>query len=89
MLNGTDSEKTVVPNRSLNGFFVIDDIKAQLEVACPGVVSCSDILVTTVRDAILLVSPNFLFETPTPCPWTLCSPDCCYQSCKPKLKLVD
>ncbi|XAR67262.1 Peroxidase [Bertholletia excelsa] len=48
------SEKDATPNRSLNGFDFIDTIKAELEDACPGVVSCADTLVLATRDAIVL-----------------------------------
>ncbi|KAH9306111.1 hypothetical protein KI387_010515, partial [Taxus chinensis] len=38
-------EKTTTPNvNSVRGFEVIDNIKAQVETACKGVVSCDDIL---------------------------------------------
>ncbi|XP_047308935.1 peroxidase 15-like [Impatiens glandulifera] len=42
--NGIQSEKDAVPNQSITGFNVIDDIKTALENVCPNVVSCADIL---------------------------------------------
>jgi hypothetical protein len=51
-----DSEKESPPNGSLKGFDVIETIKSKLEKACPGVVSCADILVLAARDSVALVT---------------------------------
>lgn len=46
------AEKDAIPNLSLAGFDVIDDIKEAVEAKCPGIVSCADILTLATRDAI-------------------------------------
>lgn len=55
LLDGASSEKSSGANLNLKGYDVIDDAKTQLEAACPGVVSCADILALATRDAVVLV----------------------------------
>eukprot|EP00246_Nothoceros_aenigmaticus_P011881 TRINITY_DN340_c0_g1_i1.p1 TRINITY_DN340_c0_g1~~TRINITY_DN340_c0_g1_i1.p1 ORF type:complete len:399 (-),score=0.19 TRINITY_DN340_c0_g1_i1:265-1299(-) len=52
----TQSEKNSPPNaNSLRGFTQVDTIKAKVEAACPGVVSCADILTLAARDCVRLL----------------------------------
>ncbi|XP_039058327.1 peroxidase 3-like [Hibiscus syriacus] len=51
-VNNSKAEKEAIPNLSLSGFDVIDEIKTRIERACPKVVSCSDVLALAARDAV-------------------------------------
>ncbi|RZC75619.1 hypothetical protein C5167_051103 [Papaver somniferum] len=62
--NGVEAEKDVIPNQSLKGFDVVDKIKSSVESVCPGVVSCSDILVLAARDSVVLSGGPF-YPVPT------------------------
>ncbi|PIA42624.1 hypothetical protein AQUCO_02000219v1 [Aquilegia coerulea] len=53
-IDGNQSEKDTVPNQTLKGFHVIENIKAEIEAVCPATVSCADILVLAARDGLVL-----------------------------------
>ncbi|KAG6493469.1 peroxidase 1-like [Zingiber officinale] len=57
--NGNVAEKDARPNLSLRGYGVIDRVKAKLEEACPGIVSCADVLALVARDAVVLSKGPF------------------------------
>ncbi|KAJ9538168.1 hypothetical protein OSB04_030901 [Centaurea solstitialis] len=64
LLSGPSTERTAPPNLSLVGFEVIDAAKTQIEAACPGVVSCADILALAARDAVVLTNGT-TWQVPT------------------------
>ncbi|XP_055815298.1 peroxidase 60-like [Solanum dulcamara] len=54
LLDGVNSEKTALPNKSVRGYELIDSIKHALEAECKGLVSCADIISMATRDAVVL-----------------------------------
>ncbi|KAJ0083521.1 hypothetical protein Patl1_29920 [Pistacia atlantica] len=58
LLDGTstiDSEKGAFGNNNTaRGFEVVDQMKAALEMACPGIVSCADILAIAAEESVFL-----------------------------------
>lgn len=50
--DGKSAEKDAIPNRSVTGYEIIDEIKARLENECPDIVSCADIVAIAARDAV-------------------------------------
>ncbi|KAJ0052148.1 hypothetical protein Pint_01083 [Pistacia integerrima] len=46
------NKKDTFPNAILSGFDVIEDIKAEPEKECPGIVSCADIVALAARDSV-------------------------------------
>ncbi|XP_058205450.1 peroxidase 44-like [Rhododendron vialii] len=60
----TPSEKDAVPNQTVRGFNIIDQIKKKLEAACPGIVSCADIITLATRESVALAGgPNYTVPT--------------------------
>ncbi|AES63438.1 putative peroxidase [Medicago truncatula] len=64
LVAGSGTEKTAFPNLGLRGFEVIEDAKTKLEAACPGVVSCADIVALAARDSVVL-SGGLSWQVPT------------------------
>ncbi|CAA7388658.1 unnamed protein product [Spirodela intermedia] len=55
LLNTTTNstaEKDAGPNRTLQGFDVVEQAKAAVEAVCPGIVSCADVLAMASRDSV-------------------------------------
>ncbi|XVF59479.1 hypothetical protein PTKIN_Ptkin07bG0279100 [Pterospermum kingtungense] len=55
-----EGEKNAPANKnSARGYEVIDDIKANVEKACPSTVSCTDILTLAARDAVFFAGGSY------------------------------
>ncbi|CAN6170495.1 unnamed protein product [Urochloa humidicola] len=54
------AEKDAPLNKGVRGYEVVDAIKAKLDAACPGVVSCADTLALAARDSIRLSKGPFI-----------------------------
>lgn len=68
LLNSTQNstaEKEAIPNLSLSGFDVIDDIKATVEKECTGIVSCADILALAARASVSFQFQKPMWKVPT------------------------
>ncbi|XP_043688013.1 peroxidase 7-like [Telopea speciosissima] len=63
LLNHVGSERQAPNSKTLRGFELIDDIKAELEKSCPKTVSCADILTAAARDATVKLGGPF-WEVP-------------------------
>ncbi|CAN4103454.1 unnamed protein product [Withania somnifera] len=61
---GNQTEKQANPNLTLRGFSFIDAVKRLVEVECPGVVSCADIIALVARDAVVVTGGPF-WNVPT------------------------
>ena len=61
-LPAIQTEKNVpANNNSARGFPVVDGIKRALEEACPGIVSCADILALAAEISVELVSVSCIY----------------------------
>ncbi|MQM13268.1 hypothetical protein Taro_046189 [Colocasia esculenta] len=64
LITGPSTERNAPPNLLLRGFDAIDNAKTQLEAACPGVVSCADIIALAARDSVVLTGgPSWAVRT--------------------------
>lgn len=57
---GNTAEKDAALNQGVRGYEVVDAIKARLDAACPGVVSCADTLALAARDSVRLTKGPFI-----------------------------
>jgi peroxidase len=59
LVDAPGSERHADASKTLRGFDLIDDIKAELEKKCKGAVSCADILTAAARDASTAVGAPY------------------------------
>jgi peroxidase len=53
------AELDALPNLTLHGMDLIETAKAAVEEACPGIVSCADIIALATRDVVVIVRTSF------------------------------
>ncbi|KAH9565658.1 hypothetical protein CY35_04G088000 [Sphagnum magellanicum] len=58
------AELDALPNLTLHGMDLIDTAKAAVEEACPGIVSCADIISLATRDAVVTAGGEY-YAVPT------------------------
>jgi len=58
------AELDALPNLTLPGMDLIDKAKAAVEDACPGIVSCADVISLATRDAVVTVSFSSITSLP-------------------------
>ncbi|KAL2517523.1 Peroxidase 18 [Abeliophyllum distichum] len=64
LLQGNETERSDPANKSLGAFSVIDSAKRVVEIFCPGIVSCADILALAARDSVEFTGgPNIQIPT--------------------------
>jgi peroxidase len=57
---GNKAEKDSPLNKGVKGYEVVDAIKAKLDAACPGIVSCADTLALAARDVVRLTKGPYI-----------------------------
>ncbi|KAF6168026.1 hypothetical protein GIB67_011411, partial [Kingdonia uniflora] len=68
LLNGTTdspAEKDDLTNINLAGFDEIEQVKTEIKILCPEIVSCADILALAARDSVSLKLGSPLWEVLT------------------------
>jgi peroxidase len=58
------AELDALPNLTLHGMDLIETAKAAVEEACPGIVSCADIIALATRDVVVIAGGS-TYEVPT------------------------